>query len=121
MWTFTAYILWKLSRAKGSNKIRFSELVHFMFDILWKRYKMALNDSSKELEREVKYLEELGAVKFNESKEIIINENELKRIAQVVEHSSLKDQLVLYEEYLNRIKQAIEKDYKVMLRNIYTP
>ena len=110
MWTFTAYILWKLSKAKGSNRIEFPELTHFIFDVLWKEYKIVLNDSSKELEREIEYLKELGAVNYD-GYEIEVKEK-LGEIAQIVEQSSLKDQLTLYREYLSRINQAIDAKIK---------
>jgi len=105
MWTFTAYIIWKLCKAKGVDKIHYSELIHFIFDILWKRHKIVLNDSSKELEREVEYLKEIGAVDYD-GYEIRIKDK-LKTIAQIVEQSALKDQLTLYKEYLDTINQAV--------------
>jgi len=105
MWTFTAYIIWKLCQAQGVDKIHYSELIHFIFDILWKRHKIVLNDSSKELEREIEYLKEIGAVDFN-GYEIRIKDK-LKGIVQIVEQSALKDQLTLYREYLDKINQAV--------------
>ena len=66
MWTFTAYIIWRLSQAKRSDRIYVSELVHFIFDILWRKYKVVLNTNSEELEREIEFLDEIGAVDFND-------------------------------------------------------
>jgi len=105
MWTFTSYILWKLHKAKGTDRIPFSELSHFIFDILWKKYKIVLNDSSKELEREVEYLNEIGAVEYD-GYEIYIKDG-LEKVARIVEQSALKDQLTLYQEYLDKINHAI--------------
>ena len=108
MWTFTAYILFKLCESRGRGTLAFSELHTFMFDVLWKKYKIVLNDSSVELKKEVEYLSELGAVEFN-GHTIKINKGRLKEIALIVEHSQLRDQLLLYREYLSRINQAIQE------------
>ena len=108
MWTFTAYILFKLCESRGRGTLAFSELHTFMFDVLWKKYKIVLNDSSVELKKEVEYLSELGAVEFD-GHTIKINKDRLKKIAMVVEHSQLRDQLLLYREYLSRINQAIQE------------
>ena len=108
MWTFTAYILFKLCESRGRGTLAFSELHTFMFDVLWKKYKIVLNDSSVELKKEVEYLSELGAVEFD-GHTIKINKGRLKEIALIVEHSQLRDQLLLYREYLSRINQAIQE------------
>lgn len=105
VWTFTAYIIWRLSQAKRSDRIYVSELVHFIFDILWRRYKVVLNTNSEELEREIEFLDEIGAVDFNDY-EIRIKEG-LREVAKIVERSALRDQLTLYRKYVETIDQAV--------------
>ncbi len=108
MWTFTAYILFRLCEAKGRDAVSFSELHTFMFNVLWRKYKIVLNDSSVELRKEVEFLSELGAVEFD-GHTIRINRGRLKEVAMIVERSQLRDQLLLYREYLSRIEQAVSE------------
>ena len=112
MWTFTSYILWKLHEEafKARRKeqyITLDELSDFIFNTLWRKYHLVLNDSTAELEREIQYLAKLGAVEYDGGR--IKVKEKLAEIARAVEASSLNDQLTLYPEYLRRINQAIKE------------
>ena len=109
MWTFTSYILWRLHEdvlaPSGREYITLDELGDFIFSTLWKKYRLVLNDSTAELEREVLYLAKLGAVEYDRGR-IRVREK-LGEIARAVEESSLNDTLTLYPEYLRRIDLAV--------------
>jgi len=111
VWTFTSYILWKLHeevlKPMERGYVTLDELSDFIFNTLWKKYHLVLNDSTAELEREVQYLAKLGAVEYDRGR--IKVRKKLSEIAKAVEESSLNDQLTLYPEYLRRIDQAIRE------------
>jgi len=106
MWTFTAYIIYKLAKQLNSKTICFSDLTHSIFDILWKKYGVVLNNSTEELEREVEYLKEIGAIDFDG--DIITIKEKLKEIAKSVEKSCPRDTITLYNIYLSKIDEAIK-------------
>lgn len=126
MWTFTAYIIARLI-TDGNNlndlekvknrRISFSTLRYFMFDKLWMKYRLALNDSRAELQSELEYLQDLGIIKIYETDGDliieIVNPQLLKDIVYKVEKSPMKSKIRLYNEYLDRINEAIN-DFKKM-------
>jgi len=107
MWTFTGYIIYKLCKARNTDRLKFSALYDFMFKVLWRKYKIALVESGEELKREVEFLAEINALEFD-GREIKIKEK-LKNVANTVEHSKLREELLLYREYLSRINEAIKE------------
>ena len=106
MWTFTAYIVHRLCVQAKSKTIRFSDLVRFVFDILWKKYGVVLNSSTEELEREVEYLRGIGAVDYDGN--TITAKEKLGEIVRAVEKSCLRDMTTLYNVYLTKINEALE-------------
>jgi len=112
VWTFTSYIIWRLYeeviKGTGREYVTIDELADFVFNTLWKKYRLVLNDSTAELEREIRYLAKLGAVEYDRGGRIKVREK-LGEIARAVARSSLNDRLTLYPEYLRRIDQAIRE------------
>jgi len=91
----------------GKEHVTIDELADFIFNTLWKKYRLVLNDSTAELEREIRYLAKLGAVEYDGGR-IKVREK-LGEIARAVVESSLNDRLTLYPEYLRRIDLAVGK------------
>ena len=107
MWIFTAYVLSRLAKKKGTNVISLNEIYKLFFDIFWKRCRLGLVDSKEELLEELRYLESLGALTIK-GDTIKVKINEIDKIASVVENSALRWELLIYKEYLSRIKEGIE-------------
>ena len=111
MWSFTSYIIWKLHeevfKARRRQYISLDELSDFIFNTLWRKYHLVLNDSTAELEREVLYLAKLGAVEYDRGR--IKVKEKLSKIARAIMASSMNDQLTLYPEYLKKIDLAVEE------------
>jgi len=108
VWTFIAYIIYRLCEEKGKNVIRLDELYKLFFDVFWRECKLALVDSKNELLDKLRYLEALGALRIKGDR-IEVNMREIKSIASIVENSTLKSELLIYRMYISRIEEGIRK------------
>jgi len=108
MWTYTAYMLNKYAeRNPKRSGISFDNFSNFVFDILWKNYKVVFHDGKGDLLCDLKYLEKLKVLDLKEGIGFK-NKNKLKQIAEVVENSSLLTGVKLLDTYRERVDKAID-------------
>lgn len=117
MWTYTAYILYKYYERKNNpTQITFKELVNFIFNILWREFRVAFHDSKKDLFLDLEYLESLKVIKLEKGGEHhdgciikIVDPTRLKKIADVVEESYSSTGIELLQIYSKKINAAINE------------
>ena len=106
MWTFTAYILRRLSE-RGIKELSFDGLRRLIFHGLWRRRGIVLNSSPDELRAELAYLASLGAISFDGRTIRVRDEGILGAIAARVRGSSFMERLPLYRRYVEGIDEAV--------------
>jgi hypothetical protein len=116
LWTYTAYILEKYP--KENKEVAFQDLDNFIFDILWRKFKLAFHDGEKDLYLDLKYMGELGILDLdgneNEPGKVKIkvkDEKALNEVVQTVERSHSLSGIDLFKDYKERIDSAMAQSF----------
>lgn len=103
------YLLHVYCENSKRTELRLSDLIEFL-RTLWRDYRIAIFDSSKELLEHLQILKDLDVIDIEEREnEIIIkirDQRFLRRRAQAIEASYLAKIDAIYRDILNKIKHA---------------
>jgi hypothetical protein len=113
LWLLTAYVIEKLAPLKGKKvnenewELSKEDLIDFIFSKLWKEVGVVLNDSVEELEGELRFLAKLNFIGMDGG--VIRTKDKLSKIAEQVEHDPMREQIPLWDEYIERINTALPR------------
>lgn len=117
MWTYTSYIISKVCEKDASKceGFSFSYLSNFIFDVLYRDYKVIFHDGEKDLYKDLYYLKELDILEFNGDEEDlekitlkIKNIKKLNVIAEIVKESPHVTKIGLFNDFIEKIDSAVE-------------
>jgi len=97
-----------------AEELKFAEFVNFI-EVLRRKEGLVLYGSMEDLLLDIKYLEKLGVLAFNEGGNLkkatikITDKAKLERIAKIVEDSAALTGVELLNAYVQRINSAIAK------------
>lgn len=77
MWFLLAHVLYKIYELTGKATISVEELERLLLYELWGKYRVAIYENSRQIERDLKILQLFGYIKFQE-KNVELNLEELK-------------------------------------------
>ena len=117
MWSITAYILCKISRGRGGEPVRFSEIDRIVFDVLWREHKIVFHDDRRELFNDLRYMAKLGAVEIvggddMDRAEIVIRDREFfrkieKEYDSYIHNDNLRERFPLISKAIEIINDTI--------------
>jgi len=95
---------------KSVPPIKFSELEHLVYDVLWQEERIAIYTTAWEMERELERLADLGVLKYESGEVKIENPNEfLKKIEPFI---LVANNMIKGNEYLNYVIEKIQGSAK---------
>lgn len=77
MWFLLAHVLYKIYELTGKTTISVEELERLLLYELWGKYRVAIYENSRQIERDLKILQLFGYIKLQE-KNVELNLEELK-------------------------------------------
>ena|GEM_PF-5295923 len=77
MWFLLAHMLYKIYELTGKTTISVEELERLLLYELWGKYRVAIYENSRQIERDLKILQLFGYIKLQE-KNVELNLEELK-------------------------------------------
>lgn len=77
MWFLLAHMLYKIYELTGKTTISVEELERLLLYELWGKYRVAIYENSRQIERDLKILQLFGYIKLQE-KNVELNLDELK-------------------------------------------
>jgi len=77
VWFLLAHVLYKIYELTGKATISVEELERLLLYELWGKYRVAIYENSRQIERDLKILQLFGYIKFQE-KNVELNLEELK-------------------------------------------
>ena len=116
MWLYTCYMLFVYLTKRGlsSDRIRvsFSEFADFVFGRVWGCEGLVFHDSEEDLERDLRYLDKLGVLKYHDHEKVIeLDPHGLKLLEQIardLENDPLNEKIPSLRENLTKIRRAVE-------------
>jgi hypothetical protein len=102
MWLLTSYILAKITEREGAMELNKYTLFDIIFEKLWKKKGLAINDSYEELEGELRYLRRLGIIELDGDIVRVENMERLRKIADRVK--SIEE----FHDYIENIDELLE-------------
>lgn len=104
MWHMVGYLL-ALFYDNGVRVVDRSLLDELVFDVLWRRYRLALAETKQELDEILGYLADLRLVEIKDNNILLIDG--LREFKQTVEESKTLKTTPLVREYIDRLREAV--------------
>jgi len=82
VWFLLAHVLYKIYELTGKTTISVEELERLLLYELWGKYRVAIYENSRQIERDLKILQLFGYIKLQE-KNVELNLEELKAFEEV--------------------------------------